>query len=146
MITTMSIVHASQGELLCITYELFMKNIEEAIQAAMLERQKYVDTGIEIIKQLVENLDFEIEFSQELFRLYVYVQGLLINHKFHEENLQEAKQLMDILHEGYKQVLDKEEIKVPTMTNIETVYAGVTYGKGILNETTVSNMNRGFKA
>lgn len=146
MITVSSVVQASQGELLCITYEIFLMNIKKAIETNQQERQRYIDKGLEIIKQLAENLDLRLSISQDLFHIYIYVQGLLINSKFNLKKLEEAYTLMEIIYEGYKRIVEKEEVKVPVMKNIENVYVGVTYGKGILNETTLPDTNRGFRA
>ena len=43
--------------------------------------------------------------------------------------------------------IEKEDTSEPTMGNIQTVYAGLTYGRHSLNESVAaSSMNRGYKA
>ncbi|MGL6173794.1 MAG: flagellar protein FliS [Cellulosilyticaceae bacterium] len=145
-VTETNIPYASQGELLCTTYEIFLEQISGAQKLEGRQKQKCVEVGIEIIKQLVEGLDFKIKISRELFRIYVYIQGLLINHKYNETNLKEAYQLMEMIYIAYKQIVETGAIKTPAMSNVETIYAGVTYGRGTLNEMVMPNTNRGFRA
>lgn len=146
MITVSNIANASRGELLCITYELLLEQIDLATKSANLEeRKKSIQKAIKIIHMLVGDLDLTIELSHELFRIYVYVQGLLINAK-EDDKLQEAYRLIYKIYEGYKKVLEEEESKTPSIANAETVYAGFTYGKQSVNEFTMADQNRGFKA
>ena len=146
MITVSNIANASRGELLCITYELLLEQIELATKSENLEERKaYIQKALKIIHMLVDDLDFNIELSHELFRIYVYVQGLLVTNKTNER-LQEAHHLIHKIYEAYKKVSQEEEGKKPSITNAETVYAGFTYGKQSVNEFTMGDHNRGFKA
>ena len=146
MITVSNVVNASKGELLCITYELLLEQIELGKTSNDIEeRNKHIKKAIEIIQMLVGDLNFEYELSKELFRIYVYVQGLLVNAKKREQ-LEEAYRLIHKLYEGFKIVAEQEEGKKPCMENAETIYAGFTYGKDRINEMSVGSENRGFKA
>ena len=44
--------------------------------------------------------------------------------------------------------ISSEDTSAPIMENAQTIYAGLTYGKGSLNETYLNaqDYNRGFKA
>ncbi len=146
MITVSNIANASRGELLCITYELLLEQIDLATKSEHLEERKtHTEKAIKIIHMLVEDLDFSFELSHELFRIYVYVQGLLINVKKNDK-LEEAHRLIHKIYEAYKKVAAEEESKKPSIENAETIYAGLTYGKQTVNEFTVGDYNRGFKA
>lgn len=146
MITVSNVVNASRGELLCITYELLLEQIELAKKSKEVEeRQNHIKKAIKILHMLVGDLDFSIGLSQELFRIYVYVQGLLINAK-QNDKLEEAYKLIHKIYEGYKTIVAKEEGSKPVMQNAEAIYAGLTYGKSSVNEMTIGNENRGFKA
>lgn len=146
MITVSNVANASQGELLCITYKLFLRHMKEAIDKTGMNQKKHVDTGIEIIKHLAENLNFEVGIAAELFQIYVYVQNLLINYKYNQDNLKEAYKLIETIAKGYEEIVEQETTKKPAMQNTESIYAGITYGKGTLNEMIMPNTNRGFKA
>lgn len=145
MITVSSIANASKGELLCITYELLLEQIKLAIETESSEQKKYLDKGIRIIRMLVEDLNFEIELSNELFRIYVYVQGLLIQGKS-VEKLEEAYRLIDKIYQAFKKIAEEEVDKKSSIQNAEVIYAGLTYGKNEVKETVVKDYNRGFKA
>lgn len=145
MVTVSKIANASRGELLCITYELLLEQIEMAIKGEMSERKKHLEKGIQIIRMLVGDLDFEIPLSNELFRIYVYVQGLLIQAKTNQK-LEEAYGLVHKIYEAFKKNAEEEVDKRPSIENAEVVYAGLTYGKADIREITVQDYNRGFKA
>ena len=143
MITVANVVNASAGELLCITYEILLENIEKAISCA--ENEKYIQKAIKVIQMLTEDLNFEVQLSHELFRIYVYVQGLLVQHKGGEQ-LKEAYKLIDKIYQGYKKISEQEASKAPSMTNAQQIYAGLTYGANDLNEVHLSQGNRGYRA
>ena len=145
MITVSNVANASRGELLCITYELLLEQIEMAIKSEENERKKHLEKGIQIIKMLVGDLDFEIPLSAELLRIYVYVQGILIQAKTNQK-LEEASDLIHKIYEAFKKITSEEINKKPSMENAEMIYAGLTYGKTEIKETIVQDYNRGFKA
>lgn len=145
MVTVAQIANASRGELLCITYELLLEQIQLAEDCEGEERKKHIARSISIIQMLAGDLDFNVPLSKELFNIYVYVQGLLIKYKT-KEKIQEAYGLIHKIYEGFKVVADKESDKAPSIQNAEQIYAGLTYGRENITETTMQDYNRGFKA
>lgn len=145
MVTVSNVVNASRGELLCMTYELLLEHINQAIKSECEEQKRYLDKALQIIRMLVEDLDFEIPLSVELFRIYVYVQGLLIQRK-KVEKLEEAYRLLHKIYEAFKKITEEEINKTPSMQNAEMIYAGLTYGKNEIKETIIRDYDRGFKA
>lgn len=148
MITVSNVVNASQEELLCITYELLLEQIDLAQKCEEIEERKlHTEKAIHILQMLAGDLNFEYDIAKELFRIYVYVQGLLINGKY-TEKLEEAYRLIHKIYLGYKQITEEmlASGRESVMQNAEKVYAGLTYGKGTINETVIENENRGFKA
>lgn len=144
MVTVSNIINASQGELLCITYELLLENIKSATQHINEpEYKKYIQKAVEIIQMLVSDLNFNYALAKDLFRIYVYVQGLLVTAK-QKEKLEEAYRLIDKLYGAFKQVAAQEDVKKPVKHQGEAIVAGMTYGKGQLNET-VTHQNKGFQ-
>ena len=144
MITVSNIANASRGELLCITYELLLEQIEMAIKSEENERKKHLEKSVQVIKMLVGDLNFEIPLSAELFRIYVYVQGILIQAKTNHK-LEEAYDLIYKIYEAFKKIASEEVNKKPSMENAEIIYAGLTYGKTEIKEAIVQDYNRGFK-
>nr|WP_307991935.1 flagellar protein FliS [uncultured Niameybacter sp.] len=145
MVTTAYIAEATDVQLVCVTYELFLDCIKEAIKCQEEARKKKVDEAREVLLILCENLNFEVELAHNLFQLYVYVQDLLINHYKEDSKLEEAYKLIEIIYNGYNQIAKENTNKQQTIQNAQTIYAGMTYGKGYLNEITVESPNRGYR-
>lgn len=150
MITVSRVANATEVQLLCITYELFLADIKDALLLGKEERKEKINAAKEVLGVLVENLNFEVEISKDLFRLYVYIQNILINHYKKDEKLQEAYKLIEMIYKGYKELEEKEQEnglhKKTMVENAQNIYAGITYGKGYLNEMTMDEPDRGFKA
>ena len=146
MITVLNVVNASPVELLCLTYELFLEKLEEARVSEGEKRQESLAKAREVLVSLSENLDLSIELAQDLFRLYVYIQGLLTKGKDDDEAIREASKLIDCIYQGYRSIANHKGDKKPVMDHTQDVYAGMTYGKGYLHEVTLDNEERGYKA
>lgn len=146
MITVSSVANASQGELLCIVYELLLKRFNQIKVSEGKARKKHIEEAVYIIKTLVEALNFEIDMAHDLFKLYVYVQGLLLAYDVKNDKVEEAYEIIYKLYKGFKEAAIKEKNSAPSMKNVQEVYAGMTYNKGQLNEIVVEGINRGFKA
>lgn len=145
MITVSSVANASRGQLLCITYELLLEKIELAKQKEGKARTVEAKKAIDIVQMLVGDLDFNIAISKELFRIYVYVQGLLVQSKY-TEKLEEAYKLIEKLYVAFKEITKNEAQNKPSIQNAEVIYAGMTYGKNDLNEMSLGSNKRGFEA
>lgn len=146
MITVSAIANASQGELLCITYEMFLNHIQQALGQSHPHRDQAIEQAVEILKVLVEDLDFTYPLSNELFELYVYMQGVLLNYKVTDEKLKHVYQVMDNLYQAFLEINAQQQEGEPSIQNAEKIYAGMTYGKNDLNEMVLGHKNRGFKA
>ena len=144
MVTVSTIANASRGELLCITYEILLENIKNARENTGKQRQDYLKKSIEVVQILAGDLNFEFDLSKELFSIYIYVQGVLINAKT-DEKIEEAYQLISKLYESFKEVSKRENEARPSIDNAEIVYAGLTYGPHHLNELSMKEANRGYK-
>ena len=60
--------------------------------------------------------------------------------------MKEAKKVMDELGDAFEQLAEQDKSK-PLMGNTQKVIAGITYGKGTLNESLMGNQaSRGFWA
>jgi flagellar protein FliS len=146
MVTVSTIANATQGELLCITYEMFLYNIEEALKTSGESRDEYIMRALDIIRTLAGDLNFEMVIAQDLFKLYIYVQGILITRNVTDEKLEHAYKIIDVIYKGFLQICDKTLEASPSMKNAEAIYAGMTYSKSDLNEMVIRDNNRGFRA
>lgn len=144
MVTVANIVNATDTQLICMTYDLFVESIEDALSVEGLERKTKLVRTREILMSLSENLNLEVQIGKDLFRLYVYIQNILLNAWQQDTKLEEAKQLIEMIASGYKTI--SQEAKTVAVDNAQSIYAGMTYGKGYLNEMIVDTPSRGFKA
>lgn len=101
-----------------------------------------------VVSHLQKDLNFEYKVSGNLYALYDYVQRNVSKsiYKANSEGLIEAKKVMDELGDAFEQIA-KEDTSAPLMQNTQSVVAGMTYGKGSLNESILGNQSsRGFWA
>ncbi|MBQ6463708.1 flagellar export chaperone FliS [Pseudobutyrivibrio sp.] len=101
-----------------------------------------------VVGHLQKDLNFNYKVSGNLYALYDYVQRNVSKsiYKANSEGLIEAKKVMDELGDAFEQ-LAKEDTSAPLMQNTQSVVAGMTYGKGSLNESILGNQSsRGFWA
>ena len=101
-----------------------------------------------VVGHLQKDLNFNYKVSGNLYALYDYVQRNVSKsiYKANSEGLIEAKKVMDELGDAFEQIA-KEDTSAPLMQNTQSVVAGMTYGKGSLNESILGNQSsRGFWA
>ncbi len=153
MITVSRIANANRGDLLCITYEFLLEQIGYLIDIktdndqeadTLVKYYKHLDKCKQILAMLVRDLDFNQSISGDLFKLYVYVQGVLIKAKTVEE-LEVAQDIINKLYEAFEEAA-KEDESSSVMKNTEEVYAGLTYGPNDINETVTGSTGRGYNA
>lgn len=146
------IVNASKGDLLIINYEMLFVTVDEAIHAVNEDDESTFNKAMiqahRLLRELSDNLDFRYGISKDLMSIYIYVNRQFIDAsiKYDKEPLKNAKEVLSTLHKAWQQI-DKANDSQPIVANGQHVYAGLTYGKGTLNETVYDNTNsRGFKA
>ena len=150
---TARITQASKTELVVITYEILLSDIKEAQTAFedgdISQYSKVLKHASIVINELMRSLDYQHEVSYNLMSLYIYVSKCVIdaNHQKSTEFLEHAVIVIQKLMEGFKEI-SSQDMSGPVMQNTQQLYAGLTYGKGTLNEVYIDpkEHNRGFKA
>ena len=150
---TMRITQANRTELLVVTYEILIEEIKEAGEyyknGNTEEYRRSLKSAQRFIAELMATLDFNYPISAELLRLYEYVQRVLIKSDISGEpyNLESAVNVIAGLKTAFEKVAESDD-SAPLMENTQSVFAGLTYGKGSLNETDLdpNAANRGFLA
>ena len=144
------IANAGRKELLLIHYDMILAEmdlIDLAYQAEDLEQfRNSIRLSQEMVKKLVESLDFSYEISRLLMRTYEEVNNDLIKIKISENisALAKTRELVEELRAAFAQI-ETEDDK-PLIQNGETVYAGLTYGKDNRLKESVSIQKRGLQA
>lgn len=146
------IVSASQNDLVVINYEMLMAELDEAIEKFDVQDMTAYNTSMgratKLLNELSQNLNFVYEISKDLMSLYIFV-----NKQFIEASTQgkvkplhTAQDVLGSLLVGWKEANKTVAYDAPVIQNSQQLYAGLTYGKGTLNETVYEHQGRGFKA
>ncbi len=147
---TLRISNASPTEIVVILYDLaieyigcakdcFEKNDHEGA------REQCTNAG-RVLGDLISSLDFTYGISFPLFRIYEYVSKEISMAVIKNDGsaLNEQIRLLLSLKDSFEKLAEQDD-SGPAMSNAQTVYAGLTYGKGTLNESTsYSSDNRGY--
>jgi flagellar protein FliS len=146
------IINANREQLLIITYELFISEVDKSIEAINNDDEDVFNKSMmkahKLHRELTDTLDMSYEISGYLVTVYIYMNKKLIESsiQFDKEPLIEVKKLANILLEGFKEAT-KGQNSQSLVKNSQKLYAGLTYGKGTLNETIIDGIeSRGFKA
>ena len=150
---TARISQANRSGLVVIVYELFAYSMDMAKQAYSNNDKdqlvKHLRKAQECVCELKRNLDFNYEISHNLASLYRYVNGLLVTAITRRDlsGSDEINKVMESLHSAFVEVA-KKDTSGAVMQNTQQVYAGLTYGKGKLNEVFMNGneQSRGFMA
>ena len=146
---TLRITRANRSRLIVIVYELALSYLDTAIKAFDDDDQEIFKNNAsyagKCVGDLLEALDFNYEPSYPLMRIYVFISKeiSLAPIKKDKEGLVVARRLLAKLKKSFDDIA-KEDDSAPLMSNTQEVYAGLTYGKGSLNESVESASNRGF--
>ena len=144
---------ANRSELIVITYDIILEDIRDAKEALQQEDpagfRKNLDHAVKFVTELMVALDVSYPVSRDLMRLYIYVNRCLNYAKVQRrtEELQSAEEVLSGLYIAFQKVAEQDSSQ-PVMEHTQKLYAGLTYGKGVLNETLVSpdEVNRGYRA
>lgn len=150
---TARISQANRSELVVIIFELFEYSINEAEKSFsdknIDEAMKYMRKAQGCVVELRGSINFQYEVSYRLERLYKYVNEQISASmaKCEPVNFDSIKEVMGGLHESFEKIA-QEDTSETVMKNSQQVYAGLTYGKGTLNEVFMNpnEASRGFKA
>jgi flagellar protein FliS len=147
------VTQASKSELIVILYEMILEEIGEARQAYDAGDLSVFDKELKktqkFMNELITSLDYHYAISYDLLSLYLYTNKRIITSiiKRNPVALDSAEVVISRLLTGFEGV-SKEDKSGPMMRNTQQLYAGLTYGRGKLNETFIDpgHGSRGFIA
>lgn len=147
------IAQASRSELVVILYEMTLTELEEAKKAYRQENLNLFDRNLKkaqkYVSELMAVLDYRYRVSYDLLSMYLYINKRIITAiiKRNPVSLDSAEAVLAKLTDGFIGVSAADK-SGPMMRNAQQLYAGLTYGRGKLNETSLDpdNRNRGFIA
>ena len=150
---TVRVTQASKSELTVILYEMILTELMEAKEAfeegSLKEYDRELKLAQKYVTELEATLNYHYGLSYELLSLYLYVNKCIITAIIRRNpfTLESAERIMKKLLIGFQEV-SKADRSGPVMQNTQQLYAGLTYGKGYLNEVYIDpgNKGRGFIA
>ena len=150
-IYTRRITQSNPSEIIAILYEIFFTYLEDGEKA--IDSRDYNTAREElrhasmVLQHLKGALNFKYELSSQLYSLYDFCQRSIekSNYTGNATGIQEAKRIMKPLQDAFQETAKKDQSQ-SVMQHTQQVVAGMTYGRGTLNETTIYEQNRGFLA
>lgn len=146
---TLRITQANSTQLVVILYEMLLCYIDEAKKAIAQEDRPGTLEAIRkargCINELMNSLHMEYEPAPCLMQLYLFCIRRLAAFEYNMDInvMGEVEKVIVPLHEAYEKIADQNK-QAPMMNNSQSVYAGLTYGRGDLNEN-LSDQNRGMR-
>lgn len=144
------ISQASRTELIVIMFEMFDDYAKDAVKASeegnTEKMRKNIRQARKVVNRLIESLDFKYDISIKLMSIYLYINRELLKADIHADNSQ-IKILCDMmsnLKNAFTEIGDSEDTG-PVMKNVQSVYAGLTYGRENINEYVDTESRTEFK-
>lgn len=148
---TRRLSQCNKGEMIVIIYDIYFAHAKDARDAFLKENHEEFKVCIhkaqDVLSQLMRDLDFSYPLAKNLYALYMYSRNSLSKALYENSLLpmEEAEKIMLRLYESFREVA-KADTSAPMMSNTQQVYAGMTYGRGLLNENCIEHQERGFFA
>jgi flagellar protein FliS len=145
------ITQAKRTDLVVISYDVILQDVADAKAFYGAEDFVSYDDSLRhaglFVSSLISTLDLSITLSHDLLALYAYVNKCLIQARFSDAPavLDYVVTVISGLRVSFEE-LSLQDTSAPLMQNVQNVYAGLTYGKGMLNEAVFDTGTRGFKA
>ena len=146
---TLRITQANPSALVVINYEIFFDLIQEAKEYMSKDEKKdaalSLDKARQALNMLIDSLNMDQDPAPAIYQVYLYVSAMLgrTRGSMKPELMDDPIRLMRSLYETYKADSAGDDSS-PVMDNSQKVYAGLTYGKGILSEDMSQDASRGF--
>lgn len=146
---SLRITQANKTELIVILYEMYLDYLQEAEDALEDKRsfREAIRKARNCLNELMNSLNFDYETAYHLFQLYMYVSREMTSADIYVDAkpLKNCRMVIEELLTAYREV-SRQDTSDPVMENTQTVYAGLTYGKGKLTESLAYQGNRGILA
>ena len=148
---TLRITQANKTQIIVILYDMILddvKGAEDTFKQGDYEEFKNHCNHIKrCVSDLMEALNFSYEISHNLNQLYLF-----INREASTAVIRKDPTRLEIIHEITMNLqeaflkVSEQDPSGPMMENTQTVYAGLTYGKGSLKEDPQDQgTSRGFR-
>lgn len=148
---TLRISQSNKSQLIVVLYDMILEYLKEAEKLyqnnSLPEFCAELKKAQACVTELMSVLDMKYKISLNYMQIYLYINKLIIDSiiKRKPVELDRAAGMITDLRDAFKEVA-KQDTSLPIMGNTQQVYAGMTYGRGTLNELCdAPDLNRGFK-
>ena len=140
------IANANEAELVAIVYEGLIDSLKDGIDFLSINAEdrfnKSIEKSREILAELLSTLEGDTEIANNLRSLYFYINELITDASIDKdgEKLELAIKIITPVYEGWKELGTKEGGRdLEDTPQGPQIVAGITYGKGQLNDYVVNN-------
>ena len=147
---TRRLSQCNSGEMIVIIYDILFAYTADAKRAHKegdrMEMKTAIRKAQKTLDELVKSLDFSYDLSSDLYALYVFCKNELARTLYENrmDGLNEAEKILRRLYYSFVEVA-KQDTGGPLMQNTQQVYVGMTYARGMLNESYMEmDSQRGF--
>lgn len=148
-IFTRRLSQCNRGEMIVIIYDIYFayeKDICDAFSSSNYEAFKAsIHKAQDTLQELMKSLDFSYPIAKELYPLYQYCYKQLARaiYEYRLDGVNDAGRIMKRLYSSFAEAA-RQDTSEPLMSNVQQVYAGMTYGRQDLNESCIDDNKRGF--
>lgn len=148
---TLRISQANKSGLVVILYDIFLAYLQDALDAVAEKNTEQYHVSVkkarDTIGELMHSLNSESSLSGNYASLYGFTLRQLTKADSSKDTkiLRQLQTMVASLRETYEKV-SKSDTEPAVMGNVQSVYAGLTYGKNNLTENLDQPGNRGFLA
>ena len=141
------VTQANPSELVVVIYEAAIASMKEGKKALcdqkIEEARKELERARGMLDELMRSLDMQYSISHYLRQLYIFAYRELCQSVAlrQPERVDHAMDILEQLLPSFKEVA-KQDDREAVMQNVQSIYAGLTYGPGSLNETTAMGMGQ----
>ncbi|MBQ9437997.1 MAG: flagellar protein FliS [Lachnospiraceae bacterium] len=150
------VAQANPTQLVVITFDIaltYLEDAEDALPKASEEQAQAKESSFalkklrESILNLQNALDFQYEVAKSFLSLYSYVlrEVARAEAKRDAAPLANVKLVLSSLRNSFEEI-ESQDKREPLMENAQSVYVGLTYRRGNLEETIPPDANRGYLA
>lgn len=144
---TRRISQANKSEMIVILYDIFLIYVRDALDADEKPELRHIsiNRAKDTIRELMNSINPESPLASNYRSLYTFILHQLAKTDASKDReiLRQLQAMVTSLRNTYKKVSDMDHSPA-VMGNVETVYAGLTYGRGQINENLQNADNRGF--
>ncbi len=149
---TLRTTNSNHSGLILVLFDVVKVYIQDALASYNNEEMDGYYRNISLAKkahnELMGCINPKDELGRKVLRIFRFIYERLIASELKRKpsDLDRCVLMLDNLQIGFEH-LHQIDDEAPVMKNSHQVYAGLTYGKGVLNESIEGNhISRGFKA